>query len=385
MYRTTAQSRVLEEAFRVSDIPYRIVGGVRFYDRKEVKDVLAVLRLLHNPADKVSLERILDNMPIGRGIGPKALDAAPDVGGNRNDAPARGFVALGRRGATPEHARPFTGTRARRRRRIGAAFAGLRETAGETPLTELFDAIVDDTGYGATLRPGPRKRTSQRWANVLELRSDLERVRRCRPPEDALATYLEQVALIADVDTMDDDARGRVTLITLHSAKGLEFPVVFIAGVEEGLLPISRAIEGEHSTPTEWRRSAGSSTSGSPAPKRLLYLTYAARRLSYGSFHPGSLALPAAIPADLLRSLGRTRRRLRPGRANGLRGQGAAARARAPPRTSVVSPIGPERQTGQQGLPSQVRRRRQVHRSQRSVGDDQEVAVDFVRARHANG
>ena len=138
--------------------------------------------------------------------------------------------------------------------RIGKALAILRERSQTSSLAELFDSIVQQTGYRESFNEGTEE-DLQRWANVLELRADLERFDQVDPSE-ALAAYLEQVSLIADVDSMKDDERGQVTLITLHSAKGLEFPVVFITGVEEGLLPISRSIEAEpfDKTPMEEER-----------------------------------------------------------------------------------------------------------------------------------
>ncbi|MEA2596077.1 MAG: ATP-dependent helicase UvrD/PcrA, partial [Thermomicrobiales bacterium] len=246
MYRTTAQSRVLEEAFRITDIPYRIVGGVRFYERKEVKDVLAVLRLLYNPADEVSLNRVIDNLPLGRGLGPKAVDAVRNWATLHDKPLLEGFVALAPSlsgGPGPE----LAGAARTAARALGGAFARLRESAERSTLVELFDAIVETTGYKGSF-DHENEEEMQRWANVLELRSDLEKYD-LLPPGEALPTYLEQVALVADVDAMEESDRGRVTLITLHSAKGLEFPVVFISGVEEGLLPISRAVEAEFTDP----------------------------------------------------------------------------------------------------------------------------------------
>ncbi|MBA2276995.1 MAG: UvrD-helicase domain-containing protein, partial [Chloroflexia bacterium] len=245
MYRTTAQSRVLEEAFRNSDIPYRIVGGVRFYARKEVKDILAVFRLLHNPSDRISLERVLDNLPLGRGFGPKALDTVIEWAAKRRQPILNAFVALVPSVDTEARDQPpaFSGAAKAAAERLGRVFADLIERERSSTLPELFDSVVEQTGYRDTFNEANEEEL-QRWANVLELRGDLERYDTMEPGA-ALAAYLEQVALVADVDSMDDDARGQVTLITLHSAKGLEFPVVFITGVEEGLLPISRAVEAE--------------------------------------------------------------------------------------------------------------------------------------------
>jgi DNA helicase-2/ATP-dependent DNA helicase PcrA len=294
MYRTTAQSRVLEEAFRVSDVPYRIVGGVRFYDRKEVKDALAVFRLLHNPADEVSLQRVLDNMPIGRGLGPKALDALRLWAIQQGEPLLSSLVAFSPSSTSPVPPAPLSGSGRAAAQRVGAAFASLRQKVGTLPLTELLDAVLDATGYQDAFDRDSEEEM-QRWANVLELRSDLAKYDLLEP-EDALATYLEQVALVSDVDTMEDDPRGRVTLITLHSAKGLEFPVVFIAGVEDGLLPINRAIEAEWSDPLPMEEERRLFYVGITRAQQLLYVTFAARRISYGSYQPG---LPSRFLASL--------------------------------------------------------------------------------------
>ncbi len=302
MYRTTAQSRVLEEAFRVSDIPYRIVGGVRFYERKEVKDVLAVLRLLYNPADEVSLQRVIDNLPLGRGLGPKAIDAVRTWATLNGQPLLEGFVALAPKviaGPEPD----LAGAAKTAARSLGGAFARLRESAERSSLVELFDAVVEHTGYKGSF-DHESEEEMQRWANVLELRSDLEKYD-LLPPGEALPTYLEQVALVADVDALEEGDRGRVTLITLHSAKGLEFPVVFIAGVEEGLLPISRAVEAEFSDPMPLEEERRLFYVGITRAQKLLYLTYTGVRMSYGRYQQATPSrFLAVLPQDNVRSLG---------------------------------------------------------------------------------
>ena len=305
MYRTTAQSRVLEEAFRVTDIPYRIIGGVRFYERKEVRDVMAVLRLLHNPQDRLSLERVLNNLPIGRGFGPKAQEAVEDWAGRHHVPLLDAFVSMspGAGGIQPGDRPDLSGPGRTAAERIGTAFAVFREKARTVSLAELFDHIVEDTGYRATLNNTEEE--LDRWANLLELRADLERYDAMDPAE-ALKVYLEQVSLIADVDAMTDETKGQVTLITLHSAKGLEFPVVFVTGIEEGLLPISRAIEQEAFDTSALEEERRLFYVGVTRAKQLLYLTYAANRMSYGRYQSG---VPSrflqAIPAEHVRSVTR--------------------------------------------------------------------------------
>ncbi|HET8522915.1 MAG TPA: 3'-5' exonuclease, partial [Thermomicrobiales bacterium] len=313
MYRTTAQSRVLEEAFRAGEFAYRIVGGVRFYDRKEVKDVLAVLRLLYNPADTVSLERVLENLPIGRGIGPKAMEAIDTWAAVNRRPPLDAFLALVN-DQPNEHTVPppaLSGAALTAAKRVGAIFANLKRKTGDLPLEDLFDVIVDETGYQASFDTESEDEM-QRWANVLELRADLEKYS-VLSPEDALPTYLEQVALIADVDSMNDEDHGKVTLITLHSAKGLEYPVVFIAGVEEGLLPISRAVEAEWSDPLPLEEERRLFYVGITRAKQLLYVTYAGFRQLYGRTQPTAASrFLASLPAEHISS--RVRQRATPRR-----------------------------------------------------------------------
>lgn len=318
MYRTTAQSRVIEEAFRGNEIPYRIVGGVRFYDRKEVKDVVAVLRLLYNPNDDISLERVIENMPIGRGLGPKALDAIRAWSSLHGRPLLDGFVRLAEAGADDMPPPALTGGARSAASRLGGIFAHLRQVQRDLNLTELFDVIVDRTGYQASFDTESEEEM-QRWANVLELRSDLDAYALV-PPAEALPTYLEQIALIADVDTMDDDDRGRVTLITLHSAKGLEFPVVFIAGVEEGLLPISRAVEVETTDPLPLEEERRLFYVGITRAERLLYITHASMRTLYGrtQFSVPSRFL-SALPGDHVTGLDSVTARSRDHRLSSLR------------------------------------------------------------------
>jgi DNA helicase-2/ATP-dependent DNA helicase PcrA len=382
MYRTTAQSRVLEEAFRISDIPYRIVGGVRFYERKEVKDVLSVLRLLYNPADEVSLQRVIDNLPLGRGLGPKAVDAVRSWATRNGQPLLEGFVALAPTvvaGPVPE----LSGNAKSAARALGTTFARLRDQAERSTLVELFDAVVESTGYKGSF-DHESEEEMQRWANVLELRSDLEKYD-LLPPGEALPTYLEQVALVADVDALDETDRGRVTLITLHSAKGLEFPVVFIAGVEEGLLPISRAVEAEFSDPMPLEEERRLFYVGITRAEKLLYLTYTGVRLSYGRYQQ---AVPsrflASLPQDHLRSLGRRGSNGRSGRASVTeRARGSSSPSwetpLARPTPVATTPVATQRAYAVgdrvfhakfgEGVIAEIDQRR----------DDQELGIDFIR------
>jgi len=301
MYRTTAQSRVLEEAFRVSDLPYQIVGGVRFYDRKEVKDVLAAFKLIINPSDTVSLERVLENMPIGRGLGPKAMEAIDTWAVFARRPTLDGFIALSR---NELDAPQLSGAARAAAEKLGAVYEQLQALERTEPLTSLFDSLVKLTGYRDQLARNDDD-DLDRWENVLEVRADMERYDVLEPGE-SLAAYLEQVALVADVDSLDDESKGRITLITLHSAKGLEFPVVFITGLEEGLLPVSRAVEAEFTDPGAIEEERRLFYVGITRAEQLLYITYVANRMTWGRYQPGVASrFLDSLPQEHIKDLGR--------------------------------------------------------------------------------
>ena len=294
MYRTNAQSRAIEEALLRYGVRYQLVGGTRFYQRREVKDALGYLRILRSDTDQVSFERIL-NVPT-RGIGEKTMEAL------------RAFVAAGVDGPTELPATYWGAILAASEGRIEAigsrarsaldAFAGLvsrlRTRVGVLPLPELLDAVVEESGYRAMLADGSEE-GEDRWANLLELRSvstrydDLE-------PLDALDRFLEETALVSDQDSYETGADA-VTLITLHAAKGLEFPIVFIAGMEEGVFPHSRSLDDEKQLEEERRLAYV----GITRAKRRLFLSHAARRATWGQ---GGLSVPSRflfeIPAELM-------------------------------------------------------------------------------------
>ena len=368
MYRTTAQSRAIEEALRLRGIPYQVIGGVRFYERKEIKDIMAVLRVLHNPADAIALERVIGNLPIGRGLGPRALETIRAWAVAERRTMLDGFLAVAGEG-DGANAPALSGTARASARRVGSVIAGLQSLADDTSLAGLFDAILDRTGYGATF-----DRTEEddldRWANALELRAELEKVGD-GPTRDTLGPYLERVALVADVDSLEADERGRATLITLHSAKGLEFPVVFVTGVEEGLLPISRAVENEHQRPEELEEERRLFYVGMTRAEQLLYLTYASSRTSYGRFgYSTPSRFLREIPDRLLRSLGR-RGPLRESTVSSLT-QRVRAGASTAPAVPVIT-----YQAGQKVFHPKFGEGTVLETAERR--GDQEVAVEFVR------
>ena len=299
MYRTNAQSRAIEEAFLRYNIRYQLVGGTRFYQRREVKDALAYLRILRNDADQVSFERVV-NVPA-RGIGEKSLEElrafvaaalAPD-GGPREGVPAATY--WGAINAAAEGRIETLGSRARSALGSFATLvARLRTRIGVLPLPELLDAVLEESGYRAMLADGSEE-GEERWANLLELRSVTTRYDDLTP-DDALDRFLEETALVADQDSYEVNADA-VTLITLHAAKGLEFPIVFIGGLEEGVFPHSRSLDDEKQLEEERRLAYV----GITRAKRRLFLSHAARRATWGQ---GGLSVPSRflfeIPAALM-------------------------------------------------------------------------------------
>ena len=293
MYRMNAQSRAIEESFLRYGIRYQLVGGTRFYARREVKDALAYLRILRSDTDSVSFERII-NVPA-RSIGDKTIEVLR-TGAAATD-PSNGEPST-YWGAIERAARGALDGLAPRARTALAEFAGLvrrlRSRIGVLALPELLDDVLEVSGYRAMLADGSED-GEERWANLLELRSVTTRYDDLSP-EDALDRLLEETALVADQDSYEGDADA-VTLITLHAAKGLEFPVVFIAGLEEGLFPHSRALDDERQLEEERRLAYV----GITRAKRRLYLSHAWRRATWGM---GQASVPSRflleIPAALM-------------------------------------------------------------------------------------
>ena len=236
MYRVNAQSRSLEKALDNQRIPYQLVGGTKFYARREIKDLLCYLRLAYNPADEASLRRVI-NVPA-RGIGARTVAVLDDWAAGRGEAPLVALLALY---AAQQHdtelMHPFQGRARTALLGFARLMADLSTAAREIPLEDLFDQMLAGTDYRAALEKGDR--FDERWENVLELRNVVSEYTELEPPTGLLA-FLEETALHADLDTLRDD-RDAVTLMTLHSAKGLEYPVVFITGLEENILPHSRS------------------------------------------------------------------------------------------------------------------------------------------------
>jgi DNA helicase II / ATP-dependent DNA helicase PcrA len=287
MYRTNAQSRLIEEAFLHSGMPYRLVGAQRFYGRREIKDLIAYLRLVMNPADQVSLARAINVPP--RGIGDRTLAALNLAAQNAKVSTGEVLMDLGRRGKESVHWSAFP-RGAAQLADFGGLFAGWHDHADTMPLPDLFDRILDETAYSDHVNDGTEEGAS-RWENVQELRRLTYEYE-----ERGLSTFLENLALVSDQDTVPEDAEAP-TLLTLHSAKGLEFPVVFITGLDDGLLPHNRSLED----PEEMEEERRLFYVGLTRAKFRLYLVRAEQRSLYGSYQDSVASrFLENIPEDLL-------------------------------------------------------------------------------------
>lgn len=277
MYRTNAQSRSIEDAFVRYGMPYRLVGATRFYARKEIKDVLAYLRLVHNPMDDISFSRVVNVPP--RGIGQKTLD---ELGGfaARLNLP----MALALRRLESDNS-PELGDIPRprltpRSLRSLQAFAGMLDQWSQAKenktVLELLDLILDDAGYAPFIQDGTDE-GEDRWANIMELRTVAHEYSDFGP-QDGLTRFLEEVALVSDLDDLQEETDAP-TLLTLHMAKGLEYPVVFIVGLEERIFPHSRSFED----PEEMAEERRLFYVGVTRAKDQLYLVHTFRRTLYGA------------------------------------------------------------------------------------------------------
>jgi DNA helicase-2/ATP-dependent DNA helicase PcrA len=296
LYRTNAQSRVIEDALRREGVAYRIIGNVRFYERKEIKDTLAYLRLLVNPDDDVSLRRVI-NAPT-RGIGKGVMDALAA-------APA-GLGLSAEQGLSPHSLWSrlvggldrgvFTGRAATSLNVFRDLVRGLMEVARQEPVSVAIAKVLDKSGYLLALREDRTEDSESRVENLAELVSAAKEYE-MREPGASLGGFVDRLSLLSDTDEEEGSADARVMMMTLHSAKGLEFPVVFIAGLEEGLFPHSRSSEDEAELEEERRLCYV----GMTRARRKLFLGSANQRRWYGEYRA---ALPsrfiAEVPEDLL-------------------------------------------------------------------------------------
>jgi DNA helicase-2/ATP-dependent DNA helicase PcrA len=271
MYRTNAQSRLLEEAFLQAGLPYKLVGAQRFYGRREVKDIIAYMRLVHNLDDELSLIRVI-NVPT-RGVGDKTLQALRTQAQKVNLTPGRLLLEMGR------DAEPFKGSFPHRALTLLAGFGELLSgwigEVGELAPLYIMDRIIDGTDYHAYIDDGTDE-GNDRWENVMELRRLASEYQ-----NRTLSEFLENIALVSDQDTIETSANVP-TLLTLHAAKGLEYPMVFIAGLNEGTLPHSRSFDDPEAMQEERRLLYV----GITRAKDRLYMVYAQNRSAFGYPEP---------------------------------------------------------------------------------------------------
>ncbi|TET53995.1 MAG: DNA helicase UvrD [Anaerolineales bacterium] len=277
MYRTNAQSRALEDAFLRAGRPYRLVGATRFYARREIKDVIAFLRLAHNPADTIAMARVINIPP--RAIGKKTTEALEATAREQGISTYEALQRMAQEGSE---------TSARARKALAGFLAlvdGWIAARDEMTPGQLMNRVLDQTAYAGYIRDGSEQ-GEERWANVLELRNVAAEY-----DDHTLAEFLADVALVSDVDSLKDEVDAP-TLLTLHSAKGLEFPIVFITGLEDGLLPHSRSFD-EPDQMAEERRLM---YVGLTRAEDRVFLTHAFRRTRYGDSEP---SLPSRFLGDI--------------------------------------------------------------------------------------
>jgi len=271
MYRTNAQSRLIEEAFLSANLPYKLVGAQRFYGRREVKDLIAYLRLVANSDDSFSLSRVI-NTP-SRYIGTKTFSELVTIAGKNQITPGEQLLRLAEEGSSDLDS--FSTAAGKRLTAFGRMLSRWCKTYETLPPGEVLDQIIDDVGYRTYLEDGSED-GFERWENVIELRrlaAEYQTV--------GLLKFLEDVALVSDQDTLDP-SQEVPTLLTLHAAKGLEFKQVMIIGVNEGILPHQRSFDDPEAMEEERRLFYV----GVTRAKDRLYLFHSLNRYSFGYFEP---------------------------------------------------------------------------------------------------
>ncbi|MGN1386251.1 MAG: DNA helicase PcrA [Bacillus sp. (in: firmicutes)] len=291
LYRTNAQSRVMEEFLLKSNIPYSIVGGVKFYDRKEIKDVLAYLRLISNPHDDISLRRII-NVPK-RGVGSTSIDKIADFAAMQDTSMFDALDSIELIGLSPKISKTCLEFR--------DMIKGYSNMQDYLSVTELVEEVLDKTGYKEMLKAEKSIESQSRLENLDEFLSVTKNFED-QNEDKSLVAFLTDLALVADIDQLDKEEtpQSSVTLMTLHSAKGLEFPVVFLLGLEEGVFPHSRSLMEEEEMEEERRLAYV----GITRAEEELFLTNASMRTLFGrtSYNPVSRFIDE-IPSDLLTNL----------------------------------------------------------------------------------
>lgn len=276
LYRTNAQSRVVEETFLKANIPYKMVGGHKFYDRKEIKDILAYLQVIANPADSLSLLRII-NVPK-RGVGAGSIEKLQSFAALHDFS----LLEAGQNVALSS----LKGKAATEIEKLAQSLADFNQMIPYLSVTELTREVLEKTGYEDELKRQNNLESQNRLENLEEFLSvtmefdktyEAQSEEEQEAPEDKLTIFLNDLALLSDVDSYEEEA-SEVTLMTLHAAKGLEFPVVFLVGMEEGVFPLSRAMMEEAELEEERRLAYV----GITRAEEVLYLTNALSRTLYG-------------------------------------------------------------------------------------------------------
>ncbi|MBT2684514.1 DNA helicase PcrA [Bacillus sp. ISL-37] len=325
LYRTNAQSRVIEESFLKSNIDYSIVGGIKFYDRKEIKDILAYLRLISNPDDDISLQRII-NVPK-RAIGSTSIDKIANFATMHDLSMFQALETIEMIGLSPKAEKA-----AAEFRNLVSNYTHQQEYLS---VTELVEEVLDKTGYRDMLKAEKSIESQSRLENIDEFLTVTKSFEESSE-DKSLVAFLTDLALVADIDRLDDDGEKKtdfVTLMTLHSAKGLEFPVVFLIGMEEGVFPHSRSLMEEDEMEEERRLAYV----GITRAEEELFITNAQMRTLFGrtNMNPESRFIKE-IPADLVEDAVPKVRR--PAPTSGGR-PGTSARPSIPTRGAVSRPV----------------------------------------------
>jgi DNA helicase II / ATP-dependent DNA helicase PcrA len=331
LYRTNAQSRVMEEVLLKSNIEYSIVGGIKFYDRKEIKDMLAYLRLISNPDDDISLQRVI-NVPK-RGIGSTSLDKIADFAAIHDLSLYQALDSIELIGLSPKITKA-----AREFRDLIKNYTNMQEFLS---VTELVEEILDKTGYREMLKAEKSLEAQSRLENLEELLSVTKNFE--DSSEDrSLVAFLTDLALVADIDSLDEDGEkaDTITLMTLHSAKGLEFPVVFLIGLEEGVFPHSRSLM-EEAEMEEERRLA---YVGITRAEKSLFITNAQMRTLFGrtNMNPASRFI-AEIPEDLIEGVEPEKRMNTPFNSGGGRSFGGSGSSFGQAKSTFSTPTTPRK------------------------------------------
>jgi DNA helicase-2/ATP-dependent DNA helicase PcrA len=290
-YRTNAQSRLIEEQLRSNSIPYKIVGGIKFYERAEIKDILAYMRLILTPNDDISFKRVI-NTPA-RGIGKTTVEKIQAIANEQR-------IPLVAAAPIACENKVFHGGAIKKVTGFLRLIENLRIQGETLTLSQIFQLILDDTGYAKILKDQDTPESRTRLENLEELDNALVQFEEERDDEATLQSFLEEMALVSDIDTMEDEGKS-VTLMTLHISKGLEFPLVYIVGMEEGLFPTGRAVEADDPTAIEEERRLA--YVGMTRAQKKLVLTYARSRRLWGheTYNPPSRFI-AELPEEYIDS-----------------------------------------------------------------------------------